>query len=132
MKAVVQTEYQDIYRITDGVLLVVNKFESLYIEGVEYPRVYPVNRAGMRSYNKNCQQQLKVLKNEWHCKGSWYTPAWSIPAGTVLYGSIPVITISDKNKWQYEIKTTGNMFSGNAVEILEMLHNIENVVGNGE
>lgn len=132
MKTVVQTEYQDIYRVVDGVLLVVNKFESMYVEGVEYPTVYPVNRAGMRSYNKNCQQQLKVLKNEWHCKGSWYTPAWSIPAGTVLYGSIPVITISDKNKWQYEIKTTGNMFSGNAVEILEMLHNIENVVGNGE
>ena len=30
MKAVVQTEYQDIYRITDGVLLVVNKFEPLW------------------------------------------------------------------------------------------------------
>ena len=132
MKIVAQTEYQDIYRITDGVLLIINKFEPLYIEGVEYPRVYPVNRAGMRSYNKNCQQQLKVLKNEWHCKGSWYTPAWSIPAGTVLYGSIPVITVSDKNKWQYEIKTTGNMFSGNAIEILEMLRDIENVVGNGE
>ena len=64
MKAVAKTEYQDIYRVTDGVLLIVNKFEPLYIEGVEYPRVYPVNRAGMRSYNKNGQQQLKVLKNK--------------------------------------------------------------------
>ena len=60
MKTLAQTKYQDIYRVTDGVLLVVNKFEPLYIEGVEYPRVSPVNRAGMRSYNKNCQQQLPI------------------------------------------------------------------------
>lgn len=132
MKTLAQTEYQDIYRVTDGVLLVVNKFEPLYIEGVEYPTVYPVNRAGMRSYNKNCQQQLKVLKNAWHCKESWYEPAWSIPAGTVLYNSMPVVSVSDKSKWQYEIKTTGNMFSGNAIEILEMLRDIKNIVGNGE
>lgn len=132
MKTVAQTEYQDIYRVMDGVLLIINKFEPLYIEGVEYPRVYPVNRAGMRSYNKNCQQQLKVLKNEWHCKESWCMPAWSIPAGTVLYGSIPVVSVSDKSKWQYEIKTTGNMFSGNKVEILKMLRDIKNIVGNGE
>ena len=125
MKTLAQTKYQDIYRVTDGVLLVVNKFEPLYIEGVEYPRVSPVNRAGMRSYNKNCQQQLKVLKNAWHCKESWYEPAWSVPAGTV-------VSVSDKSKWQYEIKTTGNMFSGNAIEILEMLRDIKNIVGNGE
>ena len=29
MEIVVQTDYQDIYRITDGVLFVVNKFVSI-------------------------------------------------------------------------------------------------------
>ena len=42
MVIVAQTDYQDVYRITDGVLLVVNKFISIdYSDKTkEYIRVY--------------------------------------------------------------------------------------------
>lgn len=52
MEIVAQTDYQDVYRITDGVLLVVNKFISIdYSDKTkEYIRVY-MSKAKYKSYN---------------------------------------------------------------------------------
>lgn len=51
MEIVAQTDYQDVYRITDGVLLVVNKFISIdYSDKTkEYIRVY-MSKAKYKSY----------------------------------------------------------------------------------
>lgn len=109
MKVVAQTDYQDIYRITDGVLLVVNKFIPIDYsdETKEYVYVHK-SRAKYKSYNQNCQIWLRVLKEDYVYE---YCPV-TISKGTVLYMDIPVICTNDKDKWKYELKTTGTAFSG--------------------
>ena len=53
MEIVAQTDYQDVYRITDGVLFIVNKFIPIDYsdETKEYIRVYRT-KAKYKSYNK--------------------------------------------------------------------------------
>ena len=65
MEIVAQTDYQDIYRITDGVLFIVNKFIPIdYSDKTkEYIRVYR-SKAKYKSYNKNCQTVVNVIKEE--------------------------------------------------------------------
>lgn len=125
MEIVAQTDYQDIYRITDGVLLIVNKFVPIdYSDKTkEYIHVYR-SEVKYKSYNKNCQNCLKVLKEDYEYK---YFPV-IIPKGTVLYMDIPVICTKDKDKWKYELKTTGTAFSGTYGEILKMLDDVANCI----
>lgn len=121
MEVVVQTDYQDIYRITDGVLFIVNKFIPIdYSDKTkEYIHIYH-DGAKYKSYNKNCQTWLKVLKEDYVYE---YCPV-IIPKGTVLYMDIPVIYTKDKDKWKHELNTTGTAFSGTYSEILKMLDDV--------
>lgn len=59
MKVLAKTEYQDMYRITDGVLLVVNKF--VY---AKYPHgnVSILRDAKIKCYHTGCQSDLKCFK----------------------------------------------------------------------
>lgn len=121
MEMVANTEYQDIYRITDGVLLVVNKFIPIdYSDQTkEYIHVYR-NKVKYKSYDKNCQNWLKILKEDYEYK---YCSV-IIPKGTVLYMDIPVICTKDKDKWKYELKTTGSCFRGTYNEMFTMLDDV--------
>lgn len=125
MEIVAQTDYQDIYRITDGVLFIVNKFIPIDYsdETKEYIHVYR-SEAKYKSYNKNCQNCLKVLQEDYEYE---YCPV-IIPKGTVLYMDIPVICTNDKDKWKYELKTTGTAFSGNYERMLDLITDVYNIV----
>ena len=118
MEIVVQTDYQDIYRITDGVLLVVNKFVPIDYSDKTKDIVHVYRGvAKYKSYNKNCQNWLKVLKEDYrynHCPVV-------VPKDTVTYMDTPVICTKDKTKWKYELKTTGNAFNGDYDKMLELL-----------
>ena len=124
MKVLAKTEYQDMYRITDGVLLVVNKF--VY---AKYPHgnVSILRDAKIKCYHAGCQSDLKVLKEDYYDKHRHIT----IPKGTVLYYHTPVV-ITDKSKWKYEIKTTGNALSGNSDKMLEYLSEIRTIIEEDE
>lgn len=123
MEIVVQTDYQDIYIITDGVLLIVDKFVSIDYSDQTKEFVYvDRSKAKYKTYNKNCQNWLQVLKEDYECK---YCPI-IIPKGTVTYMDIPVICTNDKDKWEYELKTTETVFSGNYDTMLEMLDHVIN------
>ena len=111
MKILAQTEYQDLYRVTDGVLFVVNKFVPIEYEGVSNLYIYST-KLKQGKYNKNCQDWLKVLKED-YCYNSI-----TVPKGTVLYMNRPVIATTNEADFNYEIKTTGSAFSGN-VEVME-------------
>lgn len=117
MKTVVESEYQDIYRVTDGVLLIVNKFR--YIDySSQTDRIISLYDGKFKSYNKNCQKKLRVLEKDCNIYGI------TIPKGTVTYNLFPVELVSDINDYEYEIKTTGNMFSGNNESMSKMLNDI--------
>ena len=67
MEVLANTEYQDVYRIVDGVLLIVNKF--LYKDySKKTNRIVEVNNTGRdncKTYNKGCQSCLKELKRDY-------------------------------------------------------------------
>ena len=125
MEIVAQTDYQDIYRITDGVLFIVNKFISIDYSNLIDERIHIYRKeAKYKSYNKNCQNWLKVLKKDYKYE---YYPI-IIPKGTVTYMDIPVICTNDKDKWKYELKTTGSCFSGNYDKMLDLITEVYNIV----
>lgn len=127
MEVLAQTEYQDIYRITDGVLLVVNKFHAVSYNN-KYPFLY---RAKCKRYNKGCQNNLKVLKENYYDD---YNKI-DIPIGTVFYNNQPVELV-EKCNWEYQIKTTSDAFSDNYSGIMQLINNIIEIIeasnSNGE
>ncbi len=123
MEVLANTEYQDVYRIVDGVLLIVNKFKRIIYDKDKYFRV-SFSEAKFKSYNKGCQKWLKVLKEDYHDEYSNI----SVPIGTVLYQDYPVeLTIKPEN-YIYEIKTTGNAFGGDYNEVMDMINDIREVM----
>ena len=115
-----ETEYQDLYRVTDGVLLVVNKFKPIDYSKVTNKTVGALYRAKTGKYNKGCQDCLKVLKSDYVDTYSDVT----VPKGTVLYHNRPVEVTTDELEYQYQIKTTDDLFSGDADEMENMLSDI--------
>lgn len=116
METLAETEYQDLYRITDGVLLVVNKFKPIDYGEDKYVSLYDPK---VKSYNKGCQKQLKILKEDYYSK---YEDV-IVFQGTVLYYGRPV-ELACKEEWDYQIKTTGECFSGDIKKITELLNKI--------
>lgn len=51
-----------------------------------------------------------------------------VKTGTVISYATPVISTTDKSKWRYKIKTSGEYFHGNDSEILKMLSEIEEII----
>lgn len=120
MEVVVQTEYQDIYRIKHGVLLIVNKF--VRADSNNSVRMFqPRNK--LKLYHKNCQNLRELKEDYWPP----YCPV-ELLKGTVLYRDYPVEATNDKTKWKYEIKTTDNCFSGDSIELLNYIKEIESVI----
>lgn len=115
-----ETEYQDLYRITDGVLLVVNKFKPIDYGEDKYVSLYDPK---VKSYNKGCQKQLKILKEDYYSKYEDVT----VSQGTVLYYGRPV-ELARKDEWNYQIKTTGESLSGDFDEVTELLTSIIKII----
>lgn len=123
MEVLANTEYQDVYRIVDGVLLIVNKFKRIIYDEDKYFRV-SFSEAKFKSYNKGCQKWLKVLKEDYHDEYSNI----SVPKGTVLYQYYPVEPTTKPENYIYEIKTTGDAFGGDYSELMDMIKDIREVM----
>ena len=126
MEVLANTEYQDVYRIVDGVLLIVNKL--LYKDfSKNTNRIVEVNNTGRdncKIYNKGCQSCLKELKIDYFDTYATVT----IPKGTVLYHDYPVEPTNKPENYIYEIKTTGNAFGGDYSEVMDMIKNIREIM----
>lgn len=120
MEVLANTEYQDVYRIVDGVLLIVNKFKRIIYDEDKYFRV-SFSESKVKSYNKGCQKWLKVLKEDYHDEYSNI----SVPKGTVLYQDYPVEL---SNVYKYEVKTTGTSFSGNYSTVKSIINDICEII----
>lgn len=123
MQILAQTEYQDVYRVIDGVLLVVNKFKYMFEQ-----QLSPVDYSGKRRelYHKNTKD-LAINQED---KIDWYKNF--IPKGTVLYHGYSVVAIDNQSDWIYEIKTTGNALSGDLNTIENLLNEILYTIRIGE
>lgn len=129
MEVLANTEYQDVYRIVDGVLLIVNKFKKIIYDEDKYFRV-SFSKAKFKSYNKGCQKWLKVLKEDYYDEYSNI----SVPKGTVLYQDYPVELIVKPENYIYKIKTTGDAFGGDFTDMMAYLEMIAEIMKehNGE
>jgi hypothetical protein len=116
VQVLTETEYQDLYRVTDGVLLVVNKFKPIYYIKDKWLSLF---NPKVKSYNKGCQKQLKILKEDYYLSYDDIT----VPKGTVLYYGKPV-ELACKEEWNYQIKTTGESLSGDFDRITELLYEV--------
>ena len=123
MEVLAQTEYQDLYRVTDGVLLVVNKFVTIEYENEKHFTVSR-SKAKQGNYNKGCQDWLKILKADYYDEYSKIT----VLKGTVTYIDRPVIPTDNQSDWTYEVKTTGSALSGNYSRIKNLLSDILNTI----
>lgn len=119
IEIVANTEYQDLYRITDGVLLVINKFINIHQNQIV--RVYDKGRN--KRYGHGTQSWLNILNND---QTDWNGAF--VPKGTVTYCGTPVVPTNDRSKWNYEVKTTGSSFSGNAEDVAKMLNSIQEII----
>ena len=116
MEVVAKTEYQDIYRIKHSALLVVDKFERLYPNN-------PVAYFGKKSSYDPNTKGLYIAKVGHNDKDKEF-----VKTGTVISYETPVISTTDKSKWKYKIKTSGEYFNGNDSEMLKMLSEIEEII----
>ncbi len=125
IEVLAQTDYQDLYRISDGVLLVINKFKSIDYSDktTRHVRIWFPD-AKYKTYHKGCQQDLKELKEDYLDTYATLT----IKKGTVLYGGRPVINTDNKEDWTYEVKTTGSSLGGNFDVVEGMLSNILRII----
>lgn len=110
-------EIQDIYRIQDGLLLVVNKYIRL----------------GHNLYGKSKGK----TKQQRGCKGLTITTAditdkflnVTYPIGTLLLNGSPVRATADINRFKFEIKSSGGTIEGSITEVRRSLQEIENIIG---
>lgn len=119
MEILANTEYQDLYRVTDGVLLVVNKFVGIHENHIV--RVYDKGRS--KRYGHGTQSCLNVLNQD---QTDWN--GVFVPKGTVTYFGTPVKPTMDSSIWNYEVKTTGSSFSGTHNRITEMISSIQQII----
>ena len=117
MEVVCQTEYQDVYRVKNGVLLVINKFKIISDEngGKDFISTYSKNRP----YHKH-SKDLRILTDDYY----YYPTNRTYKAGQVVYGNYPVELIDNKEEWTFQIKTTGDALSGTFCEIASLIMNI--------
>ena len=124
MKIVCETDYQDIYRLKEGVLLVVNKFKYIANSDGKYDFISAYSKN--KPYAKECQNQLRILTDDFYCRYSNTT----YKEGQVLYRGYPVELVGE-NDWEYQIKTTGDAFSGDAQMIYRFIEEISKYLRTG-
>lgn len=116
-----KSDYQDVYRIKDGVLLVVNKFKYKIDENGWRISCY-YSDAKRKKYCKGCKS-LMILTEDYYILRNDFV----LKAGTVFYNGC-VVELAPKEEWNYQIKTTGDLFSGTSEEVLKYIEEIINII----
>lgn len=127
METIAKTEYQDVYRVTDGVLLVVNKFVKMFPNS--YGLIYDKGQGRRKKYHTNTKD-LYILQKDYEDEYGQFPD--KILKGTVTYYSRPVVATDNQSDWTYQLKTTGICFSGNVYEFDSILSSILYTVRTGE
>ena len=102
---IIDNKYMKQIRLVDGVLINIYKCEFGH---------------DVSSYIKRPRKQLDKMEDFFYVTTEDLIDSWKnreYPVGTILYKShasyYPILKINDKKDWYWELKTTGNAFSGN-------------------
>ena len=128
MEEIIKSEYEDVYRVTDGVFLHVKKYGKVRDEETgRYRCVKLEDLEKLKSYIKgknyrNCR--LKSASEDVYIdNGFWSGDYTLVPKGSVFDNNFIVKPVSP-DLYRYEIKTTGDSFSGLALDMTEFIENI--------
>lgn len=128
MEEIIKSEYEDVYRVTDGVTLHVKKYGKVRDEETgRYRCVKLEDLEKLKSYIKgknyrNCR--LKSASEDVYIdNGFWSGDYTLVPKGSVFDNNFIVKPVSP-DLYRYEIKTTGDSFSGLALDMTEFIENI--------
>ena len=132
MEEIIKSEYEDVYRVTDGVTLHVKKYGKVRDEETgRYRCVKLEDLEKLKSYIKGKNYRNCCLKSAsedvYIDNGFWSGDYTLVPKGSVFDNYFIVKPVSP-NLYRYEIKTTGNSFSGNVIQINKMVKDIMEVV----
>jgi hypothetical protein len=106
-------EIKDIYRIRDGLLVEVSKYNNLgYRLG-----------SGFKAKGVRGCKGLKVLIEDFEDK--YYKKIFK--KGTYIYYDSPVEVLTDVNSYKYEIKSSGGSIYGSELELDKVLENINKI-----
>lgn len=132
MEEIIKSEYEDVYRVTDGVTLRVKKYGKVRDEKTgRYRCIKLEDLEKLKSYikGKNYRDcRLKSASEDMYIdNGFWSGDYTLVPKGSVFDNYFIVKPVSP-NLYRYEIKATGNSFSGNVIQINKMVKDIMEVV----
>lgn len=112
---------QDIWRIKDGLLLYVNKYQRHSKYNVFY-------LSSLSSKNtkiiRGCKD-LRELKEDYFDSYSKTT----IKKGTLLFENIPIEILSDSQMFKYDIRSSGGSIQGNYKTTIDTLNKIQKILG---
>ena len=115
MEKIQEHELQDVYRIQDGLLVEVNKYEP--IGYTVYPKSNQVKR------KRGCKG-LQVLQED---ITDSYTKI-TYPKGTSILHYAPVKAISNWKDFKIEVKSSGGCISGSIAEIEKITKIISDIM----
>lgn len=115
-------EYQDIYRLCYGVLVVVNKYKH-------------ISNGWYWNYTKKYKKKLEKIQGLKNCFKTTedieldkYDDNEIISKGTVIFEDRAIEPLIDKSKYYFELKTTGSCFSGNYEEFSRLLDTAKEII----
>lgn len=128
MEEIIKSEYEDVYRVTDGVTLHVKKYRRKTNTDGRYIYIVYDDAPKLKNYIKGSNYRHCRLKKasedvrirEGFGGASDYVEAL---AGAVFESDV-LVEIVPPNNYKYEIKTSGDAFSGSALGMMELVEDI--------
>lgn len=132
MEEIIKSEYEDVYRVTDGVTLHVKKYGKVLDEETgRYRCVKLEDLEKLKSYikgknSRNCR--LKSASEDVYIDNGFWSGDYTLVSKGSVFDNYFIVKPVSPNLYRYEIKATGNSFSGNVIQINKMVKDIMEVV----
>lgn len=135
MEQVFTSDYEDVYKVKDGVMFHVKKYSRVRDEKTgRYRCIKLEDRMKLKNYIKDKSYQnccLKIASEDVHIdNGFWSGEYTLIQKGSVFDGDFIIKPVSP-HFYRYEIKTSGDAFNGDIIQMNKMVKDIMEVI-NGE
>lgn len=137
MEQVFKSDYEDVYKVKEGVMLHVKKYRRVYDNNGCSKQICPEDKLKLECYASKGDHRyctLRVASDDVRVNdGFALNPKYeTVNKGSIFEYSIGgyprngylVELVSNAAFYKYEIKTTGNSFSGSALDMTTILEDI--------
>lgn len=116
---------QDIYRLTEGVLLEVDKFDPYF---VPYAILSKERQGKVKKIRgaKGIEEVTKDIVSSVYKDGAWVP--YTVKKGTFLMHNYPKVPTSDPRLFTFNLKSSGGTISGDSKHHLRLLGMINEII----